>query len=131
MRADGSQLFDVFIWRSDNFTAPITLSAEGLPAGVTCPPQAIAPTQKHAALVFSAAATAAPAVAAVTVKGTATVAGQPLVREARSATISWSVQPGQNVPTISRLDRQTVIAVRDKAPFKITPRSIRLGKAGR
>ena len=122
VRADGSQLFDVFIWRSDNFTAPITLSADGLPAGVTCPPQAIAPTQKHAALVFSAAATAAPAVAAVTVKGTATVAGQPLVREARSATITWGTQPGQNVPSVSRLDRQTVIAVRDKAPFKITPK---------
>lgn len=122
LRADSAQLFDVFVWRSDNFTAPITLSAEGLPAGVTCPSQAIAPTQKHAALVFTAAATAAPAVAAVTIKGTATVAGQPLVREARSATITWGVQPGQNIPTVSRLDRQTVIAVREKAPFKITPK---------
>src|SRR5262249_5536376 len=38
-------------------------------------------------------------------------------------TITWTTQPGQNLPTISRLDRQLVVAVRDKAPFRITPKA--------
>src|SRR5262249_8702965 len=118
--------FDVFVWRSDNFTVPIALSAEGLPASVTCASQTIVPTQKHATFVLSADANAAAAVAPITIKGTATVAGQQLVREARAATITWTTQPGQNIPTISRLDRQTIVAVRDKAPFKITPKDLTL-----
>jgi len=119
IRADGTMTYDVFVWRHDGFNAPITLSAEGVPAGVTCTPQVIGPTQKQATLVFSAAANAAPAVAAITVKGTASVNGQQLVREARSASISWFNQQ-QNVPTISRVDRQLLLAVRDKPPYRIT-----------
>lgn len=119
LRADGQQLFDVLVWREDGFNVPITLTAENLPAGVICPPQKIGVGQKQATLVLSAATAAVPAVAAITVKGTATVAGQALVREARPATITWTTQPGQNIPTISRLDRQLVVAVRDKPPFRL------------
>lgn len=119
IRADGTMTYDVFIWRHDGFNAPITLSAEGLPASVTCPPQTVNANQKQATLVFSAAANAAPTVVAITVKGTATVNGQSLVREARSASISWSTKQ-QNVPTISRIDRQLLLAVRDKQPYQFT-----------
>jgi hypothetical protein len=42
-----------------------------------------------------------------------------VVREARSATISWGVQQQQNIPTVSRLDRSLVLAVRDKGPFAL------------
>jgi hypothetical protein len=123
LRSDGQQLFDVFVWREDGFTAPITLSVEGLPAGVICSPQQVAPGQKQSTLVLSAAANAAPAVTAITVKGTAVVNGQTVIREARPATITWTTQPGQNLPTISRLDRQTVVAVRDKAPYRVAPKA--------
>src|SRR5262249_32231194 len=94
-RADGQESFDVFVWRQDSFNGPIDLTAEGLPAGVTCLPQKIGPAQKMTTLVVSVAANAAPAVTAFTLKGTATINGQAVVREARPATISWSVQPGQ------------------------------------
>src|SRR5438128_8106963 len=32
---------------------------------------------------------------------------------------SWPVQPQQNIPTISRVDRELVLAVREPAPFAI------------
>src|SRR5437764_9227418 len=46
--AGGEMAYDVFVWRLDGFKETITLSAEGLPAGVTCPPQRINPAQKQA-----------------------------------------------------------------------------------
>ena len=105
-RTDGQESFDVFIWRLDGFNSAIELSAEGLPAGVTCPKQTIGPGQKMAALVLNVAKDAAASVTVFTVKGTAQVNGQTLVREGRPATITWSVPPGQNIPTLCRLDRQ-------------------------
>jgi hypothetical protein len=42
------------------------------------------------------------------------------VRDARPASISWAVPPQQGIPTITRLDRNLVLAVRDKAPFHLT-----------
>jgi hypothetical protein len=116
----GGQYFTVFAWRTDGFTGPITLTADGLPKGVTCPPQILPPGQKQATLVVSAAADAPAWTGEIKVKGTATNKGQPLVREARAGSITWPVPPMQNIPTISRLDRNIVLGVRDKAPWTIT-----------
>jgi hypothetical protein len=121
LRANGEEGFDVFVWRLDGFDAPITLSVEGLPAGVSGAPQQIGSAQKHATLILSTKAEAAAAVAAISVKGTAVFKGETLVREARPATITWTTPPQQNIPAITRMDRQLVVAVRDKAPFRIEP----------
>jgi hypothetical protein len=126
VRADGQQNLDVFVWRQDGFKGNVELSVSGLPAGVTCPPQRVGPNQKHAALVLSAAADAKPFTGVITVKGTAVIDGKPVTHEARSATISWQVPPQQNIPTISRLDRQLILAVRDKAPFRLIPATDKL-----
>jgi hypothetical protein len=132
LRADGQDYLRVYAFRSDGFTGPITLTAEGLPAGVTCSSQVIAPGQRSGALVLSAAASAARFNGPFTVKGTATISGKPVVREARSATIAWGVQPMQNIPTVTRLDSGLVLAVRDKAFFKVTaePENAFKAKAG-
>ncbi|HEV3146762.1 MAG TPA: hypothetical protein VGZ47_22945 [Gemmataceae bacterium] len=119
LRTEGQEGFDVFVWRLDGFDAPINLTVEGLPAGVTCLPQRIGSTQKHATLVLSAAKEAPAVVAAYSVKGTAVWKDQTLVREARPATITWPTPPQQNIPAITRMDRQLVVAVRDNAPFRI------------
>jgi hypothetical protein len=112
VRADGSQLIEVFAFRYDGFPGPVTLTAEGLPPGITCPPQMIGPNQRAGGLVLTAAANAAKFEGPIAIKATATVAGKPITREARSATITWGVQPGQNVPTISRLDYGLMVSVR-------------------
>jgi hypothetical protein len=116
----GNEGFTVIAIRQDGFNGDIALSVEGLPKGVTCPPQWVGAGQRAGALVLSAAADAAPWTGEVKVKGTAIVNGQTLVREARPGGITWPVQPQQNIPTVSRLDRALVLSVRDKAPFALT-----------
>jgi hypothetical protein len=130
--ADGHHFMQVYAFRYDGFTGPINLSVEGLPPGVTCPAQVIGSNQRSGSLVLSAAPTAATFTGPIKIKGTATVAGKPLVREARSASIVWGVQPMQNIPTNTRLDHSLVLAVRDKAMFKVTaePENAYIGKAG-
>lgn len=119
-RPDGEVAFDVFVHRLDGFTGPLSVTAEGLPAGVTVTPATIGTNQKWGALVLSATGTLQDAQADIKVKVTATINGQPVVREARPATITWGVQPGQNTPTVARLDQALVLATRgDKSAFRI------------
>jgi hypothetical protein len=120
VRQNGCEAFTVFAWRQDGFNGEVRLSAEGLPPGVTCPPQTLAAGQRQTSLVLTATADAAPWTGPITIKGTAVIKGQPVVREARPATIVWPVQPQVNIPTITRLDHSLVLAVRDKAPFRLT-----------
>jgi hypothetical protein len=120
LRQGSRQYFTVFVWRQDGWNDEISLSADGLPPGVTCPPQKVGPGLHEATLVVSAAAEAKDWTGPITIKGTALINGQNVVREARGATITWpAIQ--QNVPTISRLDHGLVLAVRaDKTPFTLT-----------
>lgn len=116
-----NQYFTVLAWRLDGFDGPIALSAEGLPTGISCPTQTIGSGYRQTALVVSAPKDAKPGVFEFKVKGTATINGQPVVREARSASITWPLQqPQPNIPTISRLDHNIMVAVNDQAPFDLT-----------
>ncbi len=112
----GTYHYTVFAERHDGFKGDITLTMEGLPAGVTCPAQVLAHSVRYTHLVVSAADGAAPFTGPVKVIGTATHNGQKLVHQARPATITWPTQPQQNIPTITRLDRELMLAVREKAP---------------
>jgi len=89
-----------------------------LPAGVTMKPQWIPAGQKQATVVLSAGGDARPWTGAIRIVGTAVINGDKLVREVRSATMTYPV-PQQNIPAVSRLDRSLVLAVRDKAPFNV------------
>jgi hypothetical protein len=115
----GSQNYTVFAVRQDGWNGEVALTVEGLPKGVTCPLQTLGAGQRQTELVLSAAADAAPFTGELKVTGTATIKGQKVVREARPASITWPVQPQQNIPTISRLDRNVMLAVRDKAPYSL------------
>ncbi len=116
----GHESFTVLAWRQDGFAGDVTLTAEGLPKGVTCAPQTLAGNQRVTSLVVSAAADAPAWTGTFTVRGSATVKGKAVTHEARPGGITWAVQPGQNIPTVSRLDRSLALAVRDKAPFALT-----------
>jgi len=114
----GSQYFVAYVWRQDGFEGTIHLSAEGLPKGVTCPPQAIGPSQRVGSLVFTAAADAPAWAGAVRVTAAATVQGRKIVREVRAASLTWPLPFQQpNVPRISRLDRQIVLGVSEQKPL--------------
>src|SRR5207249_3504850 len=69
---------------------------------------------------ISAAPDAKPWAGQIDLVAKATVAGKEVVREVRSATITWPV-PGPNVPSISRLDRGLIVAVREPGPFHLRP----------
>lgn len=113
----GRIYYTVYVWRLDGFGGEITLKAEGLPKGITCPAQTVGPDMHEATLVLAASRDAPPWTGTVMVKGAAAIDGQEVVREARPATISWPAP--QNVAAISRLDHSLVLAVRDQAPFTL------------
>jgi hypothetical protein len=119
-RPDGEVAYEVYVHRTDGFADPVTVTAEGLPPGVTCKPALIGSRMRWGTLVLSAAAGAKEFGGPITVTCSATIDGKKVVREARPATITWGVPPGQNVPTVTRLDQQLVLAVRpDRSPFRI------------
>jgi hypothetical protein len=118
LRRGGYQDYSIFVWRLDGWNGPITVTAENLPTGVRCWPLTVAPGVKEAALVLHAEADAPFWTGAIKVKGTASVDGHTVAREARPATITWPVPP-INIPAVSRLDRSLVLAVRDRAPFSL------------
>jgi hypothetical protein len=112
----GHEYYIVHAQRFDGFKGEIALTVEGLPAGVTAPPQVLPGNMKSTRLVLSAADNVAPFIGTVKVVGTAVINGQKVVHEARPATISWSIPPQQNIRTITRLDQALVLAVRGKVP---------------
>jgi hypothetical protein len=114
----GTHHYTVYAQRSDGFKGDIHLTMEGLPAGVTCPPQVLAGSMRMTQLVVSAADDAPEFTGAVKVAGASIVNGQRIAHQARPATVTWGVPIQQNIPTLTRLDRELMLAVRDKAPAK-------------
>ena len=113
----GNQAIQLLVWRRDGFNSDITLTARGLPEGITVPSQVLPAGQKIGYLVLNASPEAPAWTGPIQIIGTATVKGEKLVREVRAATITWPTQ--NNIPAVSRLDRALVLAVRDKAPFSL------------
>src|SRR5262249_42519503 len=95
-------------------------TAEGLPAGVTCTPQVLGAGMTKTALVLTAAADAPVSTSEIRVQGVATINGHAVFHEARPASLTWDVNPGQNIPLVSRLDRNLILAVREKAAFNLS-----------
>src|SRR5262249_46119619 len=56
----GSGYFTALVWRHEGYNGSVTLTAEGLPAGVTCPSQTLGPAMRQTSLVVTAAADAPP-----------------------------------------------------------------------
>ncbi|MCU0703976.1 MAG: hypothetical protein MUF18_08375 [Fimbriiglobus sp.] len=119
--ASGQVGLDVFVERRDGFREPVTITAEGLPTGVTAKPAIIGTGQRWGTLVLNVADGAAAFTGPIAVKCSATIADKPVSHLARPASITWSVQPGNNTPTITRLDRQLILAVRpEKAHLRVS-----------
>lgn len=121
LRAGGAQYLWVYAIRRGGFTDVIDLSVEGLPDGVVCSPQTLGASMSQGALVLQAAADAKSWDGPIRVRGSAEVNGQSLVRQARSAGLVWSAAE-PNYSMISRLNRETVLAVRDQRllPYRIS-----------
>jgi hypothetical protein len=119
VRQGGNAYYNVYVWRHDGFTGDVTLKAEDLPKGVTCPAQTIGSGVRVIQVVVSAAADAKDWTGEIKFKATATIQGKTVEREVRSATITWPIQPQQNIRPPTRFDESLMLAVRDKAPFNL------------
>ncbi len=80
--AGGTGRLAVTVHRSGGFSGPVRVVVAGLPPGVTCPPIVVPAGQGTGTLALSAAPTTAPTTAILRVRGSATVQGRPVVREA-------------------------------------------------
>jgi hypothetical protein len=119
VRQGSSQYLHVLCLREGGFAGEVTLSVQGLPAGVTCPPQTLGPNEKLTALVLTAAEDAPAWQGTIQVVGTAQAAGQTLTRTARAGCVVWSVPMQSGIPALSRLARSLCLAVADKGPFAL------------
>jgi hypothetical protein len=115
----GNAYYTAFVWRHDGFAGDVTLTAEGLPKGVTCPPQTLGAGTRSAKIVLIAAADAPAWAGTIRFKATATIKGQVVEREVRPAGIVWTIPPQQNIPALTRLEHDLALAVRSKAPYTL------------
>jgi hypothetical protein len=125
----GSFAFNLYPWRLGGFNGDITVTAGDLPKGLTIKPQTLTSGQKQGMLIVTAAPDAAPWAGPLRLSATAEVNGKKLVREVRSASLTWPSPQQQNVPAFSRIDRGLVLAVRGKAPYSLTAKTDRIDVA--
>jgi hypothetical protein len=111
----GSAFYEICLNRR-NYQGPVTIEAEGLPAGVTCQPVHVSPQGQFANVVFTAAADAPEWAGAIKLKAWAMIAGKKVERAVRPV---QRRHPVANINTSVML-RETCLAVRDKAPYALT-----------
>ena len=122
LRRGGSVPVRVVAVRRDGFNGDISLSAEGLPAGVTCS-GAIPAGSNAGALVFTAAENAGNWVGPVRILGKADVGGAPAVREASGAAVTLNPGESPTEAVRSRLTAEFALGVcgHDLSPLAIEP----------
>ncbi|MGH7226111.1 MAG: hypothetical protein ACRELF_23090, partial [Gemmataceae bacterium] len=125
VRRRGATYLDVIIHHKEGFRGPITLTAEGLPAGLHALPTTI--RDSRGSFVFWADTDAADWVGPIKLLAAAKVGDATLRREVRPYTRVWNeANPGSSRPT-----RELVLAVRESVPFDLhfTPERLE-AKAG-
>lgn len=111
VRRGASTALPVLVNRFGDWNGEIQLTAENLPAGITCPPQVVGPGLKQTLLVFSAASDAPLWTGEIKIKGSAVIGGKTIT------------QPVQGVTTAAYYSKSIVLAVRDSAPFNLTAKT--------
>ena len=115
LRRGGSTVYRVIAFRRDGYDGDITVTAAGLPAGVTAKPLVLSGSSDQGFLTLWATPDAVAWTGAITITGTAKVGGEDLVRGARPASIIWGKRVfGNQAQVRSRLDLETVLSVLDQ-----------------
>ncbi|WP_437227966.1 hypothetical protein SH661x_000646 [Planctomicrobium sp. SH661] len=110
LRWGGCQLLHVQAFREGGFTGPITLTAIGLPPGVSCPPVVIESGQTQATLVLCAASDAPAWQGTIQVQGTAQIDGKEIQRQAAPASLLWNKNSTDQLP-VARVTSDLMLAV--------------------
>jgi hypothetical protein len=115
----GSAFYLLCLNRRDGFVGQVTIEAQGLPRGVTCPPVHLGPQAEFAAIVFTAAPDAPEWAGAVRLRAWATINGRRVEREV--ACVQRRSADGGGTNNASRACREICLAVRSEAPYGLKP----------
>ena len=120
----------VMAFRRDNFAGEIELRVENLPAGVTGNESRIEKDKNNATLLLTAAETAPGWVGPIKIVGRAKIGAIDVIREARGATLNWTVNDYSIEAIPSRLSRDLMLAVSgsETAPISIEASESNFGK---
>jgi hypothetical protein len=129
VRQGGSAFYEVCLNRRD-FAGAVTIEAEGLPPGVSCPPVLVSPQAQFAVVVFTAALDAPEWVGDIRLKAWAMIDGQKVERDIRCAQRRYATP---NINT-SVAVRQICLAVRPIGPYGLAlqqaPVTVAAGRSG-
>jgi hypothetical protein len=131
VRGGGTTAIRVVAFRHDNFGGDIELSAEGLPAGVTCAPTKILAGKSEGWLLLTCGEKPASWAGSIRIIGKARAGEKDLVREARGGVIIWPVANIGTELVQTRLTRDVALAVsaKEAAPISVKPAEEKLWEA--
>jgi len=118
LRKGGNYELMVYAYRRDGHNDAIQLSAENLPAGMTCRPSVIGPGQTSAKLVLTASSDAAEQISPINIIGQSGVAETAIKHPAQVASLIHD--PINGLPRTARLTQALLAGVmKDEQPFSI------------
>lgn len=123
LRRGGTAALQLKVLRRDGFDGDVSVSVEGLPAGVKCDGAIVGGKVRRATLVFEADENAKPWAGPIRVIGKSTIDGKQTARYARSSCLLWTAARNQT-PT-ARISRDLALAVIDA---ETAPVSVKVGQ---
>jgi hypothetical protein len=126
IRKGGATYLDLIVHTTGGFAGPFTITAEGLPKGVHMAPTTLQ-NESRGVIVFWADADAADVVGPVRLTATAKRGDETITREVRPYSRVWNSTDLNS----SRPTRELVLAVREAAPFAVTPAEQATVEAGK
>ncbi len=123
LRRAGSLAYRVLVPRQDGFEGDISITATGLPKGVSVRPLILSGKSDRGLLVVKAETNAAAWAGPIKIIGSATINGKTVTHESRNASLVWGYVFSDSIRVRSRLDLETVLSVTDKetAPATVSP----------
>ena len=120
LRKGGRDVVHLVVFRQDDFDGEITVSATGLPEGVTTEDIVIGPGNSYGTLILTAADNASVGIGTLQIVAKSTINGAEIVRPARygAALVPFQFnQPNANVPSVrSRLVDRLQVCVSESEP---------------
>jgi hypothetical protein len=110
LRKGGAEMLQVYLFRREGFDGEVTVSAEGLPQGVSSAPVTIGPGMNSAPLVLVAAEDAPEWAGSIRIVGKAKIGDAEVTREARGASVVFPA-PQQNLTAYARMTNDIALAI--------------------
>ena len=125
IRKGGTAIVPINVDRRDGFEGDVTITAENLPAGVTCAGAVVGGSVERTQLVLVAADSAAAASGPLKIVGKAQVNGKEFIREARYSQVVWGTQNRQQMPAEYKLAKTLNVTIIDK---ELAPALVQIGE---